>query len=293
MLAYAGKMLASPVARSVLWMCLSTVLLIAMVTGVKTVSKEIHPFQVTFFRFALSILVFLPFLAGRNLARLHTERLSAHLFRALVVTVTTFTFFYALKLTPLAVVTTLAFLAPIFAMLLSIIILREPVSRVGWLSAVLGFAGAVVIAEPWHTHLPVGTLLALISALCGGYALVLIRRLGMTEDSITSAFYMAVFISLISLLPALTVWRAPDRGQWILLGCVALFGGLGQAALHQALREGPIGLLAPLDFLRLIWASIVGYVFFAETPTISLLAGGSLIVSSAYVSLYFNRTYRR
>ena len=275
----------APVSRGILLMVASTVGFAAMHVLVRYVSAELHPFQIAFFRNAFGVVVFLPLMLKTGLAVFHTRRLGLHGLRALLNVAAMLSFFTALTLTPIAQVTALAFTAPVFAAVLSVILLRERVHVRRWTAILLGFLGTLVILRPGLHSIDLGSVLTLVAAVLWAATMIVIRVLGRSESSLTITAYMNVLLALLSVVPALLVWRTPslEALAWLLL--IGILGTLAQIALAQSLKEAEPGAVMPFDFLKLIWVAILGYLLFAELPDVFIWLGGAIIVlSTSYIA---------
>ena len=91
---------------------------------------------------------------------------------------------------------------------------------------------------------------------------------------------MAISVGAITFVPALTVWHWPTLDQYGWLGCIGLLASAGQYATAQSLRASDAVVVMPVDFLRLIWATVVGLMLFSELPDAFTYAGAGLIIAS-------------
>ena len=189
-------------------------------------------------------------------------------------------FFYTISITPLAEVIALSFAAPIFATLLAIFIFREKVALTRWMAILFGFAGTVVILRPGYEALSLGPILALMAAMTWGSAVIIIKTLSKTDSSVTITAYMVLFMTPLSLIPALLVWEWPTWEQLAWLALVGSFGTAGHLAMNVAIKLAPTNVVMPIDFVRLIWVAIIGYFIFAEIPDIFVWIGGAMIFLS-------------
>ena len=115
--------------------------------------------------------------------------------------------------------------------------------------------------------------------------MIVIKILGRTESTITITAYMNILLTLLSVGPALYVWKTPAADAWIWLLLMGLLGTLAQMALAQSLKETESSLVMPFDFLKLIWAAGLGFVLFAEIPDFFVwLGGGVIFASSTYLA---------
>lgn len=130
-----------------------------------------------------------------------------------------------------------------------------------------------------------GPVLILASSFFWGLALIVIKMLSRTETTATTLIYMGLFITPLSLFPALPVWQWPGLEQmgWLLM--IALLGTTAHMALNQSFRLAEATLVMPLDFFKLLWGSLWGYLFFAEVPDPLTWLGGTVIfVSITYLA---------
>ena len=284
---------ASPNLRGILMVALSTVGFSAMHALVRYVSDELDPIQISFFRNAFGFVVFAPWLMKYGLGVMHTDRLGMHGLRAVLNVLAMFAYFTALSITPLAQVTALGFTAPIFAALLSMVLLGERFRMRRWAALIIGFGGTLVILRPGFQTIDLGSVLVLISAVLWGITMIVIKVLARTESSMTITGYMNLLLTVLSLGPALYVWQTPEPGTWIWLLLIGILGTLAQVALAQALKEADAGVVMPFDFLKLLWISILGFVFFAEVPDIFIWLGGAIVFASTTYLAYRESQLRK
>jgi len=245
------------------------------------VTRELPAFEVAFFRNLFGLFVLAPWFMRYGLAPLRTRRLGWHAVRGGLNAVSMLAFFTGLSLTPLAKVTALSFTTPLFVTIGAILILGEVVRVRRWIAVIVGFIGMLVVLRPGIVTLEVGVLLILVSSLLWSFAILVIKELSRTESSITITLYMGLFLTPLTLIPALTVWHSPSLRQlgWMLL--IGILGNTAQIAMAQALKNADSSALLPLDFVRLIWASAIGYLVFLEIPDGWTWAGGTIIFASA------------
>ena len=219
-------------------------------------------------------------MANGGLVTLKTRKLTWHLTRSLFGIATMATFFYALKLLPLADTVAISFVAPLFMCALSVPLLKEKVGPRRWVAILVGFAGVIVIVQPGGAGLGLGAVLALTAAFTYAVSINLSRKISTTETSYSMLFWFSVFLIIGSGAVAPFEWITP-RGSDIAVFCVMAIGGtLGQFLLTQAYRYGEISFLAPLEYTALIWAVLFGVLFWNQFPNAIVLAGSLIIVAS-------------
>ena len=260
---------------------------------VRHVSGELHPFEIAFFRNVFGLIVIVPWLMRYGLGLLKTPKLELHLLRSGLNVIAMLCFFYALSVTPLSEVAALSFTAPIFATILAVLVLGEVVRMRRWLAILFGFAGTFVAIRPGFAEVGLGSMLLIIQAVLWAGALVVIKILGRTDSSITIAAYMTLLMIPLSLVPALLFWQTPSLDQlgWLVL--IGVIGTLAQLLMTQALKEGEAAVVMPVDFFKLIWAAILGYVFFAEVPGVYTWIGGTMIFAAATYIAYRESVLRQ
>lgn len=279
----------SATSRGILLMIASTVGFSIMHTAVRYLSGELHPLQIVFFRNLFGMTLFLPLVVKSGFAFMATQRLPMHLLRAALNVMAMSTFFLALSMTPLAQVNALAFSAPLFTAVLSVVLLGERFKARRWTAIVLGFVGALVIIRPGFAEIDLGSLLTLVSAFIWGLTMIVIRSLGRTESSLTITGYMTTLLSIMSLGPAIYVWQWPQLSAWIILVVIGLTGTVAQILLAESLKTAETTAVLPFDFLKIVWASMLGFLLFAEIPTIYTLTGAAIIFASSFYVAYRER----
>ena len=272
--------------RGVLLVLCATILFSVMHALIRLVGEGQHPFEMAFFRNLFGFIVLGPFFLRYGLAVLRTERLGLHAVRGTVHVGSMLLFFTAVNITPLATVASMTFTAPLFVTIGAVLLLGEKIRyrRIGAL--VIGFAGVMIVLRPGAGEIEVGALMALGSACIWASALLLIKVLSRTESSVTLTAYMALFLTPLSAIPAAFVWQWPtleELGWLALMGCV---GTLGHLCLAQAFREADATTVLPFDFLRLIWASLLGYFMFGQVPEVLVYIGGAVIFLSTIYLAY-------
>ncbi|MFV0473994.1 MAG: DMT family transporter [Pikeienuella sp.] len=271
----------SPATRGAAMMVISTIGASVMHVSVRHVSAELPAVEIAFFRNFLGLVVLSPIFLRRGLTPFRTRRIGLHALRGVINICAMLMFFVALSVAPLAKVTALNFAAPIFAAILSALILREKIRARRWLAIVFGFLGMLTIIRPGFVEVDAGSLLAIAAALLWGIAVILIKILSRTESSVTIVVWMGVFLSAFSFGPALWVWVTPTPETFLWLLFMAFCGTIAQVSVSEALKLAEPTAILPLDFLKLVWAALIGFWFFAEIPDRWTFIGAGVIFASA------------
>jgi len=132
-------------------------------------------------------------------------------------------------------------------------------------------------------------LLALAGTVFAALATIQIRRLHRTEQSTTIVIYFTLFSALVALLTLPFGWKMPEPGEAMILVATGIFGGMGQVFMTQSLRYADVSILAPFDYLSLIWALIVGFLLFGTLPSAAMLTGSAIVVGAGLFVFYRER----
>ncbi len=261
----------------------------------KTLTPYYSPLQLLFVRAMLAtiavVAVLLP-VAGRHVFR--TKNIAIHGFRGAVNVSTAFCFYMSLSMVPLATSTAVAFCAPFFVILYAALVDRLRIAPAKWLSVGLGFVGVVVATRPDATGLDVGIVFALLTAL--GYATLMIsaRNIKGPEPMKTLLVYIVLGQLLFSSFFQPWVWKPIAAQHWPELAGLAFFSTVGLTLVSHAFRSAPASLIAPLEYSGLLWAALLGWIFWSEVPESNFYVGAALIVLSglciAYMGIRTKRT---
>jgi drug/metabolite transporter (DMT)-like permease len=251
--------------------------------------------ELAFYRFAFGLPPLLLWIGwSRNRDAWRTKRPLAHVGRAVIGLGTMLLAFSSLAYLPLAESTTIGFAAPLFAIALSALVLKEKVGRHRWSAVVLGFVGVLVVMRPGGTHVPgIGLLLAVLAAFGVGVVTITIRQIGRTEGTQTTVLWFSLLsmLALSTLLPFYA--RVHDIGTWTILAALGVFGGFGQIFLTSSLRFAPVSVVVPFDYTQLLWAVLLGYLLFADHPPTTTWAGAAVIVASGLYTVHRERKLGR
>ncbi|PPR28707.1 MAG: Riboflavin transporter [Alphaproteobacteria bacterium MarineAlpha9_Bin2] len=275
--------------RGIILMILATLLFSIMHASIKHISSDIHPFEVAFFRNLFGLVVIAPWFIKYGIKPLITNRIKLHFLRSVFNVIAMLTFFYALSVSPLAEVASLSFTAPLFATLLAIIFLGEKIGIRRSAAIIIGFIGAAIIVNPDYKTINIGHMCVLISASIWSVSLIFIKILGKTESSVTITSYMVLFMIPLSAIAASFYWIMPSLNDLLVLAIIGITGTYAQMLLAQALKEEDTVVIMPFDFLKLVWAVLIGYLIFSEVPQVNTWIGSIIIFSSTLYVAYRER----
>jgi drug/metabolite transporter (DMT)-like permease len=255
-----------------------------------TVDSGVSFPEALFWRQVLTVPILLGWLAWRGeVRRLRTRRLPAHGRRAVLGAIGMAFTFGAPVLLPLAEAVTLSFTTPLFAVVLSALLLRERVGRYRWAAVALGFAGVVVIARP-DGHLPLfGSLVGLGAGFMVALISIQVRDLTRTDEPLSIVFWFAALSTPLLALFLPFYATAHTGEQWLLLGALGVLGCIGQLLLTASLRFGQVASVIVMDYSALAWALVYGWAIWGETPATATWLGAPLVLAAGLIVVWRER----
>jgi drug/metabolite transporter (DMT)-like permease len=232
---------------------------------------------------AICALIILP---RSGLAVFRTRRPGAHLLRAVSQGTAQTLIVLAFSLMPLASAFAINFSAPLFATLASAVVLKEKVGAVRWGALLAGFLGVLIVTSPGTDTFQLGALLALMNAVLYGTVTAGVRGMTATESTETLTMYQMVLLTAFfaCLLPLGVKW--PTVEDALMMAGSGVMNGLGQYWWTRALHLAPASAVSPFYYFMLVWAAILGFLFWGDVPTLGLLVGSSIVAGSGMFLLW-------
>lgn len=270
---------------------------VVMQALIKALDGRVPPGEVVFFRSFAALPVILVWLAWQRELRvgLQTDNLMGHFWRGAIGTLAMGLGFAGLAMLPLPEVTALQYAAPILVVIFAAMFLGEEVRLFRLTAVALGMVGVLIVLSPRLTALSegqveavqaLGAVIVLMSAVFAALAQIFVRKLVLRERAATVVLYFSLSSMVLSLLTIPWGWVVPRAGDLALLVGAGLFGGIGQGLLTSSYRFADASVIAPFDYASMLLAIIVGYVVFAEVPTLTTLAGAALIVVAGVLIIW-------
>ncbi len=259
---------------------------------VKSLSDTYPLPEILSFRFIAAALAFsitLPSVGG--LAGLITHRPLEHAARTASGITSLGLLYLALATIPMADATALAYSAPLFIVVFSIPLLGEKIGLRRWSAVIVGFIGVLLIAQPGGAGMSLGTLAGIGAGITGALVSISLRRLSKTEKTMTIGFYYNATGTLFYTGWALAIgWVTPQGSDIGLLLAFGIIAGLQQWSLTHAHRYAEASLLAPFEYLILIFAAVIGYLIWGEVPVTTTWLGALTIAASGLFIIVRKRT---
>ena len=188
--------------------------------------------------------------------------------------------FYAFSVLPLAQTYAILFAMPLLITILAIPILGEKVRLRRWLAVLVGLAGVIIVLQPGQAALSTGHMAAILAAIGGSVASVVVRKIGAEERPVVMLLYPMVvnFVLMAIALPFVYVpMPVEDLG---ILGIIAVFAWVASRFVIMAYQAGEAAVIAPMQYSQIIWASLFGYFLFDETLSTATVVGTAVIIAS-------------
>lgn len=270
-------------------MLLSAFFVAALGATVKHLGQNLPVLQLGFLRCLIGLLLVLPFVWVQGSGLLRTGHPWRHLLRGLLGMAAIAANFYAVTHLTLAEATAITFAKPLFVIGLAVLFLAEDVRWRRWSATAVGFLGVLVMVRP-DLGVEPAMLVALFGVACVSGVVIVLKGMPAGERPATIQFYFGLTATAALLVPGLLVWQPPSPREWLLIPFLGLFGFAAQYCVIRALKVGEATAVMPFDYARLLYATALGYLLFAELPTASTALGAGIIVAA---TLYIARREAR
>jgi drug/metabolite transporter (DMT)-like permease len=280
--------------RAALLMVASAVLFGFMAVTIRYAARQLHAFEIAFFRNLFGLLFALPLLLRHGFSMLRTDKLRFYVLRCCIGIVSMLAGFWAIVHLPLAQAVSLSYSTPLFVTIGAVVFLGEVVRLRRWSAVLIGFIGVLVIVRPGAADFSAGTLIALLAAAMSGTVAISIKYLSRTEAPDTIVLMTTMLWVPLSLPPALLVWQWPDAESWMWVALAGFFGTTAHMCWTRALQLGEVSALTPLSFLQLPVVIVAAWFLFDERLDIWTAVGAAIIVgSNLYIAHREARLMRR
>jgi Permeases of the drug/metabolite transporter (DMT) superfamily len=268
----------------------SVAIFVAMSSLIKATGDALPTGQIVFYRSAFAIVPILVWLAFRGELRgaWKTDHLGSHFWRGLIGVVSMGLGFFGLVHLPLPDSIAIGYAMPLIAVVFAALFLGEVVRIYRWSAVIVGLTGVLIISWPKLSLLDdglssgeaLGVIAVLTSAALGAVAMILVRKLVLTERTHTIVLYFSLSAALLSLATVPFGWVVPDLTTLALMAGAGFCGGIAQIFLTQSYRFADVSTIAPFEYTSILLGLAVGYVFFGDVPTVSMLIGTAIVVGA-------------
>jgi len=271
----------SPTTRGVLWALAAGLAFAIASAAMRALTQAMHPLQAQFLRYFVGMLPLLPLLARVGLPGLRPSSIKGQVWRAALHTAGLVLWFVALPHMPLADMTAIGFTTPLFILVGAAWLLKERMSVPRWVAVAAGFGGVLVIVWPglsggggWYN------LVMLASAPLFAASFLVTKVLTRRDSAAVIVFWQTLLIALLSLPLALPFWTWPTAELWLIALLGGSIGTVGHYFLTRSFASADISATQSVRFVDLLWAALLGWLFFADVLRLTTLAGGAVIVAA-------------
>tara|TARA_B100000902_G_scaffold62939_1_gene69832 strand:+ start:1584 stop:2444 length:861 start_codon:yes stop_codon:yes gene_type:complete len=242
-------------------------------------------FQIIFFRYLFLLIVsFVESRRKQNKFFYKTKKIKIQLSRSIVSVIETVFFVSSFKYLSLTTAHSVASLAPVFVVILSMFILREKIDRTLWAVIFFGFIGVLIILRPGFDVFDIKSLLPLGAGFFFALYQVITKKASEHDSDETSLFFTSIFGLVIITVLALYFWHPLTYFSFIILPLIGVMMTLAHYSLIIALARAPASKIQPFHFTLIFWAIIFGYIFYNDIPDIPTIIGATIIaLSGVYV----------
>jgi drug/metabolite transporter (DMT)-like permease len=275
----AGRL--DPTLRGLLWSMAAGLTFVVLNTLMRGLTLQLNPFQTQFLRYAFGLLVMLPLVARSGMAAYRPRNIGGQFVRGAVHTFGLCLWFIAIPHITLADTTAIGFTGPIFIMIGAAWVLGERMRWERWVAALIGLAGVLIVVAPKLTGGGgLYTLVMLSSAPVFAASFLITKSLTRYERPSVIVAWQSITVAFFSLPLALSGWQMPTPLQWFAFLLCGVLGSLGHYFLARSFTVTDISATQSVKFLDLVWASLLGWLVFADTPSQATLIGGVVICAS-------------
>jgi len=259
----------------------------SMDVAMKILVESYSSFQVVFFRCAMSAPIFVVWILATGRQQFRTSYPMGHIIRAILGLAMLYCVGECFRELQLADAYALFFASPLLVTLLSGPVLGEPAGFGRILAATIGFSGVLIVLSPSSEALVTyGAVMGVLSVIFYSFTALLLRRLGNRDGTVTIAFWFTALIGIAAGIFAIPSWKPVDSDDWLLLVILGITGTSGQVLLTAAFRRASVGVVAPFDYIHMIWALIYGYWLWGYLPGVETWIGSAVLVMSGLYIIF-------
>jgi len=257
-----------------------------MLTFLKLAQEEANVYVAGFFRFLFGFIIIFPYILKTKFAVFKTNHHKKHFFRAILNLPSMLLYFSALVMLPIEKATAISFVVPFLVTILAVLFLGEKIYIYRGFALVLGFIGMLIILRPGIIDISLGVYMALASSFMWSVVIIITKSIAKDDSSITILSYGYTYMTILSFMIALFHWQMPGLQTLIYLFFAGLSGTFLHLCINHAYKLVDVSVTQPYSFLSLIFASLIGFYVFNETPDLFTWIGASVIFLGVLIISY-------
>ena len=279
--------------RGIFWMLVTGLCFVGVTALVKYLGPRVPPQEQAFLRYVLGLVFMLPVLRSVLQSRADRRLMALFAGRGLLHAGGVMLWFYAMTRIPLAEVTAMNYLAPVYVTIGAALFLGERLAARRIAAVLAALFGAVVILRPGFREVSPGHLAMLLAAVVFGGSYLLAKILSSRASPALVVAQLSIWVTLALAPFAAAVWVTPRLQELLILFGVACFATAGHYTMTLAFREAPVTVTQPVTFLQLVWAAALGALVFGEAVDIWVLVGGGIILAAVSFITWREAVVRR
>lgn len=271
--------------HGIIWMFLTGLCFVIVTAIVRYLGSSLPAIEMAFIRYAFGIILVLPALIPVLRDPPSLPRMKFFVGRGVLHAFGVMLWFYAMARIPMAEVTAIGYVAPIFVAIGAAIFLGEKMQARRIVSIAVGFLGALIILRPGFQEINSGQLAQLAAAPLFAASFLMAKKMTASEETSIIVAMLTIFCTVALLPGAIYYWQTPTTHETIWLFLTAVSATAGHYTLTRAFQAAPLTVTQPLTFLQLVWAALIGVVIFGEAVDPFVILGGGIVVASVtYIS---------
>ena len=271
-------------------MLISTLAFACMNSTVKYLA-DVSTYQIVFFRSLGSLFFTFGFLL-KNKIPIIGKNNKLLIFRAVVGAASMMLFFMSVKYLSIGTAVSLRYVAPIFASIFAVFLLKEKIKWIQWLFFLISLLGVFVLKGFDDQLNTTGLILVMLASVLSGLVYVIISKIGKSEHPIVIVNYFMVFATLLGGLLSINNWVTPVGNEWLFLMLLGVFGYFGQVYMTKAFQTASTNIVAPIKYFEVIYTATFGVFIFGEIYTFWSLLGISLIIGGLILNIWFTSKFK-
>jgi drug/metabolite transporter (DMT)-like permease len=272
--------------KGIVFLMLASFVFSLMALLIKLLGQRLHITQILLVRQIGMVLMVAPAILRNFPGSLRSTRPGLQLIRVLFALVAMLCGFTAVIHMPLADATAIFFAKSFFVTIFAVFFLSETVGVYRWSAVLIGFIGVMIMLQPGTDKFSIYGLASLAGAAGAAAVMILLRLLSRSDSANTIMAYGALGVGVVMILPGIYFWQQPTTSEWLLLAAVAVVSYFGQKCNIFAYKYGEASLLASLDYVRLLWATLFGFLIFDQLPGMPTWFGAAIVVVAAIFTIY-------
>ncbi len=272
--------------KGIAFLLLASIAFSLMALLIKLLGQRLHVTQILLLRQAGMFILVVPVILRNFPGALRSARPGMQVLRMACALLAMLGGFTAIIHLPLADATAIFFAKSFFVTIFAVLVLGEHVGLYRWSAVAVGFVGVLIMLQPGTANFSVYGLASLAGAAGAGAVMVILRILSQSDSADTIMIWSSLGIGLVMAVPGIYFWQWPSAAEWGLLGGLAVASYFGQRGNIYAYKHGEASLLASLDYVRLLWATLLGFIVFGHIPGAATWIGASIVVAAAVFTIY-------